>query len=170
MQLIRTDQLKPGEYRSHVYFRAVPKQSALGTIEKPKDSTTVAVKLIPIFGITIPVIIRSGESTTKVTLTDLKLNIINDSIPRFQMVFNRIGNMSIYGDLLIEHITDQGVIQHVGVVKGIAVYTPNPIRKFQMDLDNKAKVNFHSGSLRITYSAQSDSKPEKYTEAELKLQ
>ena len=68
MQLIKTDQLKPGEYRSHIYFRAVPKQTALGTEEKLKDSTAIGVKLVPIFGITIPVIIKSGESTAKVFL------------------------------------------------------------------------------------------------------
>jgi P pilus assembly chaperone PapD len=170
MQLIRTDQLKPGEYRSHVYFRAVPKQTALGTEEKQKDSTAIGVKLIPIFGITIPVIIRSGESTMKVALSDLKLDIINDTIPRLQFVFNRTGNMSVYGDILVEHISSLGIAKHVGSIKGIAVYTPNPVRKFQMDLDNKAKVDYHSGSLKITYSAQSDTKPEKYTEADLKLQ
>ena len=170
MQLIKTDQLKQGEYRSHVYFRAVPKQTALGTEEKVKDSTAIGVKLVPIFGITIPVIIRVGESATKVNLSDLKLEIISDTIPRIHVTFNRTGNMSVYGDLSVEHISGLGIVQQVGIVKGIAVYTPNPVRKFQMDLDNKAKVDYHSGSLRVTFSSQSDSKPEKYTEAELKLQ
>ena len=169
MQLIKIDQLKPGEYRSHVYFRSVPKQTALGTEDKLKDSTSIGVKLVPIFGITIPVIIHSGESTTKVTLSDLKLNIINDTIPRLQLTFNRSGNMSVYGDLLVEHISGQGDSKKVGTVKGIAVYTPNQIRRFQMDLDHKTNINYHSGTIRITYSSQSDAKPEKYTEAELKL-
>ena len=66
MQLIKTNELKPGEYRSHVYFRAVPKETALGAKEVQKDSTSIGVKLIPIFGITIPVIIHVGESDTKV--------------------------------------------------------------------------------------------------------
>jgi len=170
MQLKNTDQLKPGEYRSHIYFRAVPKQTALGTTEKLKDSTSIGVKLIPIFGITIPVIVRSGESTTKVTLTDLKLEFVNDTLPRLQFTFNRTGNMSVYGDILVEHIGESGLAQQVDIVKGIAVYTPNPIRKAQLDLDNISKVNFHKGILRVTFSAQSETKPEKYTEAELKLQ
>ena len=169
MQLIKTDQLTPGEYRSHVYFRAVPKQSALGIDEKVKDSTSIGVKLIPIFGITIPVIIRAGESTTKVSFSNLILNIVNDTIPRLQMEFNRTGNWSVYGDLLVEHISPQALKTKVGVVKGISVYTPNQVRKFQMDLDRKAKVDYHSGTLKITYSSQSETKPEKYTEAELKL-
>ena len=169
MQLIKTDQLQPGEYRSHVYFRAVPKQTALGTEEKSKDSTSIGVKLIPIFGITIPVIIRSGESTMKVNLSDLKLEIVNDTISRLQITFNRTGNISVYGDILVEHISPQAVATPVGIVKGIAVYTPNPVRKFQMELDKKVKVDFHSGTLRVSFSSQSDTKPEKYTEAELKL-
>ena len=154
----------------YVYFRAVPKQTALGAEEVKKDSTAIGVKLIPIFGITIPVIIRSGESTTKVTLSDQKLEIINDSISRLQFAFNRTGNMSVYGDILVEHVSPQAVVTKVGTVKGISVYTPNPVRRFQMDLDKKAKVDYHAGTLRITYTSQSDTKPEKFAEAELKLQ
>ena len=169
MQLIRTDQLKPGEYRSHVYFRAVPKQTALGTEEKIKDSTAIGVKLVPIFGITVPVIIRSGESTMKVTVSDLNLEIIGDTIPRLKFSFNRSGNVSAYGDLKVEYISDLGISRQVGIIKGIAVYTPNPVRKFQMDLENKNMAEYHKGKLKITFSSQSETKPEKYTEAELKL-
>jgi P pilus assembly chaperone PapD len=170
MQVANTDKLAPGEYRSHVYFRAVPKQVALGEEAALKDSTTVSVKLIPIFGITIPVIIRIGESTTKVSLTDLKMEVVNDTINRLGITFNRTGNMSVYGDLKVMYVSPSGISTQVGVVNGIAVYTPNSVRRFRMDLDNKAKVNYRTGSLKVAYSAQSDTKPEKFAEAELKLQ
>jgi hypothetical protein len=170
MQLTKSEQLSPGEYRSHVYFRAVPKQTALGTAEVKKDSTSIGVKLIPIFGITIPVIIRVGESTMKVNLSDVKLEIISDTIPRLQFTFNRTGNMSVYGDILVEHISPSTVITQVGTVRGIAVYTPNSVRRFQMELDKKNKVDFHTGNIKITYTSQSDTKTEKYAEAVLKLQ
>ena len=169
MQVTKADQLTPGEYRSHVYFRAVPKQTALGTEEVKKDSTSIGVKLIPIFGITIPVIIRVGESTTKTNLTDVKLEIINDTKPRLQFAFNRTGNMSVYGDILVEHISPTTVITQVGTVRGIAVYTPNSVRRFQMELDKNAKVDYRTGNLKITYTSQSDTKTEKYTEAVLPL-
>jgi len=169
MQVTRADQLSPGEYRSHIYFRAVPKQTALGSEEIKKDSTSIGVKLIPIFGITIPVIIRVGESTTKVNLSDLKLEIIGDTIPRLQLAFNRSGNMSVYGDIVVEHISPSTVITQVGTVRGIAVYTPNSVRRFQMELDTKAKIDYHTGNLKITYTSQSDTKTEKYAEAVLPL-
>jgi hypothetical protein len=169
MQLTKTETLSPGEYRSHVYFRAVPKQTALGSTEVKNDSSTIGVKLIPIFGITIPVIIRIGESTMKVNLSDLKMNIVNDTIPVLQFAFNRTGNMSVYGDILVEHISPKMVITQVGTVRGIAVYTPNSVRRFQMELDRKANVDYHNGNLKITYTSQSETKAEKYTETVLPL-
>ena len=104
-----------------------------------------------------------------VNLSDLKLEIIGDTLPRLQLALNRSGNMSVYGDLLVEHISLQNDVKQVGIVKGIAVYTPNPVRRFQMDLDTKAKVDFRNGILKITFTSQSDTKPEKFAEAELKL-
>jgi hypothetical protein len=169
MQMTKTETLTPGEYRSHVYFRAVPKQSALGTEEVKKDSTSIGVKLIPIFGITIPVIIRVGESTMKVNLTDLNFSFMNDTIPVLQFAFNRTGNMSVYGDILVEHISPGMIITPVGTVRGIAVYTPNSLRRFQMELDKKAKVDYHTGKLKLTYTSQSETKAEKYAEAVLPL-
>ena len=169
MQVTKMDQLAPGEYRSHVYFRAVPKQVALGEEDTKRDSTAVSVKLVPIFGITIPVIIRVGESTTKVSLSDLKMEIINDTTTRLELTFNRTGNMSVYGDLKVMQVAPDGSETQVGMVNGIAVYTPNLVRRFRMDLDKKAVANYHAGSLKVTYSSQSDTNPEKFAEAELKL-
>lgn len=158
MQLIKTNQLQTGEYRSHVYFRAVPKETALGTEEVNKDTTSIGVKLVPIFGITIPVIINVGESTARVNLTDFKMETVSDTIPRLQFAFNRTGNRSVYGDIKVEHVSPNGIATPVGIVRGIAVYTPNAIRRFQMDLDKKAKVDYKSGRLKVTYTTQSDAK------------
>jgi len=169
VQLLRTNELTTGEYRSHFYFRAVPKSNPLGENETGKDTTAISVKLTPIFGITIPVIIRVGEYDDKVTLSDLALQTVNDTVPRFSMAFNRTGSMSVYGDLVVDHISLQGKITRVGIVNGIAVYTPNTIRRFQFNLNNIPGIDYRSGTLRIIYSAPSDVKPTRYAEAELKL-
>ncbi|MCE5345624.1 MAG: hypothetical protein LLG13_04940 [Bacteroidales bacterium] len=169
LQLIRTSELEPGEYRSHLYFRAKPNVKPLGERETAKDTTSISVRLTPIFGITIPVIIRVGESITKVTLSDLSLEIVNDTVPKLSMVFNRTGNMSVYGDLTVDHISGQGKITRVGSANGIAVYTPNLLRRFQFNLNRVPGVDYKSGTLRVTYSAPSDVKPVKYAEAELNI-
>jgi P pilus assembly chaperone PapD len=169
IQLIKTNELAPGEYRSHFYFRAIPRQKPLGEEDKVKDSTTISVKLIPVFGITIPVILRVGESTTKVSLSDLSFHIVNDTIPQLTMVMNRSGNMSIYGDLAVDYVSQQGKITRVGIANGVAVYTPNLIRRFLFPLNNIPGVDYRNGTLRVLYSASSDVKPVRYAEAEIVL-
>jgi hypothetical protein len=171
IQLIKTNELVPGEYRSHVYFRAEPNMKPLGEATQPvKDSTTIAVKLIPVFGITIPVIIRVGESTASVSLSQLSMGMVNDTVPRLNLTFNRTGNMSVYGDLTVDYISPDGKISEVGGVKGIAVYTPNTVRYFHLDLMKIPGVNYHKGKLNVIYSSQADTKPSvKLAGAELPL-
>ena len=169
IQLIRSNELTPGEYRSHFYFRSIPNNKPLGEEEVQKDSAAISVRLIPIFGITIPAIIRVGESTAKVTLTDLSLDIVDDNIPRISMVFNRTGNMSVYGDIAVDHISTQGEINRVGIANGVAVYTPNAKRRFQFNLNKVPGVEFTAGTIRVIYSAPSDIRPVRYAEAELPL-
>ncbi|MBU1579304.1 MAG: molecular chaperone [Bacteroidetes bacterium] len=169
IQLTKTNLMSPGEYRSHVYFRSVPTEKPLGEKEStPNKDSTISVQLIPVFGISIPVIIRVGESTAKVTLSDCSLEIENN-IPRLKMIFNRTGNRSVYGDITVNYISPKGKITRVGIVKGLAVYTPNPFRRLQLNLDEVAGIDYRSGKLHIVYTAQADSKSAKLAEAELVL-
>ena len=168
LQLIRSNELQEGEYRSHMYFRSVPRKKPLGTEEEIRDTTTISVRLTPVFGITIPVIIRKGTSTASVKLSDLNLEINENSEPVISFVFNRTGNMSVYGNILVEHISPQGSVTRAGVLNGVAVYTPNKVRKLRFNLIN-AGIDYTKGKLRVTYSSSSDVKPVRYDQAELVL-
>jgi P pilus assembly chaperone PapD len=169
VQLVRRNELTDGEYRSHFYFRSIPKVTPLGEEEPDRDTTTISVRLTPVFGITIPLIIRSGESSTRISLSDLSFEMGSDNNPNISIVFNRTGNMSVYGDLTVDHISTDGKISRVGIANGIAVYTPNTVRKVRFNLNNIAGVDFRAGTLRVIYSAPSDVKPVRYAEAELTL-
>ncbi len=170
VQVVRAGSLAPGEYRSHVYFRAVPMEKPLGEEEVTRqDPASISVKLVPIFGITIPVIIRVGKPSVNVTLSDLVLRFENDTIPKLKLTFNRAGNYSVYGDISVDHVSPVGAVTRVGIANGIAVYTPNTKRSFEFSLINTSGVDLKSGKLLVTYSAPSDMKPEKYAEAELIL-
>jgi len=169
VQLTRTGELSSGEYRSHFFFRAVAKPKPLGEETQVRDTTVFSVQIIPVYGITIPVIIRVGQLNSKVSLSDLSFTTNTDGDPLVKMVFNRTGNMSVYGDIAIDHISLQGTITRVGIANGVAVYTPNTVRRFQVNLFKTEGLDFYNGKLRVTYSAPSDVKPEKYSEAELIL-
>lgn len=167
VQLTRRSDLTDGEYRSHFYFRAVPNTAPMGE-EVAVDSSTISIRLVPVFGITIPVIIRVGESNTTVNLSDISLEMA-DNQPVLNFTFNREGNMSVYGDLTVDHISPTGTVTSVGLARGISVYTPNSLRRFRLNLFPDTGVDYTSGKLKITYSASSDVKPEIYAESELLL-
>ena len=170
IQVVKAGGLAPGEYRSHIYFRAVPKEKPLGEeVVTQQDPTSISVKLVPIFGITIPVVIRVGQPSVNVTLSDLGIRFENDTVPRLKFTFNRAGNYSVYGDVTVDHVSPAGTVTRVGIANGVAVYTPNTKRSFEFSLFGDKGVDYGSGKLRVTYSASSDMKPEKYTEAELVL-
>ena len=169
IQLIRSNELVTGEYRSHFYFRAVPLTKPLGEEKAVKDTTSISVRLTPVFGITIPVIIRTGELTAKVSISGLALEFVNDTIPRLSLVFNRTGNMSVYGDLAVDHVSPGGKVTRVGVANGVAVYTPNTFRRFSFNLFTIPGVDYRTGKLLVSYSAPTDVRPAKFVEAELSL-
>jgi hypothetical protein len=102
-------------------------------------------------------------------LSNLEFSRVNDTIPSLNFIFNRTGNMSTYGDIAVDYVSQQGKKTRVGIANGVAVYTPNSIRKFRMNLNKLSGVDYKTGKLIITYSATSDVKPAKYAEAELPL-
>ena len=169
VQVTRRSELEEGEYRSHFYFRAVPDTKPLGEQDAIQVTDEISVQLVPVFGITIPVIIRMGESTTSVSLSDLEFRMVDNVNPQVEITFNRSGNMSVYGNLSVDHVSPSGTITRVGIAKGIAVYTPNTHRKFILNLLKSVDVDYAEGRLKITYSAASDIRPETYAEAELML-
>jgi hypothetical protein len=169
IQLIKYNQLEPGEYRSHLYLRAIPDEKPLGDRDHTKDSGTISVKLVPVFGLTIPVIIRVGESTTKASLSDLSFSIASDATPGINLVLNREGNMSIYGDITAEYISPQGKVTSVGLVRGIAVYTPTHRRQFRIDMNTTSGINYHTGKIRVIYSAQTNAKTKTNALAEAEI-
>lgn len=153
VQLTRSGNLESGEYRSHVYFRAVEEQTALG-LEDEQDSDGISIQIKTVFGISIPIIIRQGESTTSLEIKNLDLDLSKE-VPLLSMALEREGNMSVYGDMKVEHISGSGVSTEVGLVKGISVYTPNSLRNFTMPLHYSAETDLAKGKLRVTYTSES---------------
>ncbi|MFT3937002.1 MAG: hypothetical protein QM726_25475 [Chitinophagaceae bacterium] len=168
IQLNRNNELVAGEYRSHIYFRAIPNAAPLGETAPAKDSS-ISIKLVPVFGISIPVIIRVGDINTTVSLSAPSMEITEDTTHVLNLTFQRTGNMSVYGDLAVDYISDQGKRITAGNIKGIAVYTPNAQRHFKVNLENNSGINYHSGKLHITYSAPAESKKATLAETELVL-
>lgn len=152
VQLNRTGDLEQGEYRSHMYFRAVEKQKALG-LEDQQTSDGISINIKTVFGISIPIIIRHGDSTTEVSLSNSALDM-DGEIPKITLTINRSGNMSVYGDLKVQYESNTGDILDLDLIQGIAVYTPNRTRIFSVELSKHPKTDFTEGKLKITYTSE----------------
>ncbi|WP_159039855.1 molecular chaperone [Christiangramia fulva] len=167
IQLTKTGELQPGEYRSHLYIQALPKEDAL---ESPKKGKTEGIKinLTPIYGISIANIIRVGNPNAEVTIENTSFEKFKGSIPIVSMDFRRKGNASVYGDIIVKHISPDGKETEVAKMKGFAVYTPGSLRKTRIKLLAPEEINYNSGTLKISYYSQKKPK-EKFAEATLDL-
>lgn len=169
VQLIRASDLRPGEYRSHLYLRPVIKAEALeeraGTTVNPNE---VSLNLKPVYGISVANIVRVGKPEVQIEVTNMAFEKFNDSIPLISMDFQRSGSASSYGDLSVHHISLEGRETLVGEMKGFAVYTPGSLRKARMKLKDIEGVNYESGVLRLRYVSQ-DTNNVIYSEVELEL-
>lgn len=146
IQVRKPAQLPDGEYRLHMVFRAVPPDppAPQTTAEAPKG---IAIKLTPIYGIAIPLIVRHGKTSASVSMTEPTLDAKN-GVLRFRL--NRAGNQSVYGDLKATLLAPSGP-KVLAEASGLAVYTPNTGRTVALPLQGGRSLP--SGSrLHVTYS------------------
>ncbi len=161
IQVRKPADLAAGEYRSHLLFRAVP-DAAPAVANPAEPAKELSVKLVAIYGISIPVIVRQGEVSSAATLSDLELvppsGGEKEPVLRFQI--HRTGNESVYGDFAVTFVpAGGGKPKVVGSANGVAVYTPNPLRAAGITLHPPPGVSLKNGLLQLTFRAQEKSKP-----------
>ena len=108
--------LPDGEYRAHLLFRAVPPPRPVST---PREVKGIAFELIPIYGVTIPVVIRMGNLQAKVGIANVQLTDLGGK-PAVALDLTRAGDRSVFGDV---RVFKPGVKDPIAVQRGVAVYT-----------------------------------------------
>lgn len=155
VQLNKTNGIAEGEYRSYLYFRAIPRPVPKGEEDTIKS---ISVRITPIFGISIPVIIRVGETHSEVNISNISLSELSDSSANLNMRFNRTGNCSVYGNILVYYKNAKGGQIQIAEADGVAVYTPNTSRSFKMNIKKLKGVDFHKGQIEILYQSNGEGK------------
>lgn len=169
LQCRRKPDMLAGEYRSHLYFRSEQNYKPLGMNNSATDTTQISVQIIPVFGVSIPVIIRSGVGNVSATLTDLKLEILQDTMQYLRFTINRTGNFSADGRIIIKYITPQGLSYEIGTPMSVRVYTDINKRNIVVKLNNTAGKKLTNGKLKVQYVSNEGNKPVVYAESELDL-
>jgi hypothetical protein len=112
-------ELADGEYRVHMSFAAIPKVQPLSSEDAGASASGgFAINLVPIYGITMPIIVRKGELEVTAGLANPRLEQGSEGAA-FVVDITRTGSASVYGDLLVYR---QGDAEPAFVARGIGVY------------------------------------------------
>jgi hypothetical protein len=161
--------MQSGEYRSHLYFRSEKDYTPLSRDKAAQDSTLLSVSITPIFGMSIPIIIRTGEVSVSASISNPKLETTADNFQNLLFTINRVGNISLYGDISIQFIPQQGTPFEVGALNGVGVYTNIDYRKMNIQLTIPNGGSLPKGKLKITYNSKNEGKSVVYCSTELDI-
>ena len=152
--------LAPGEYRSHLSLEKLADSTGVNAIESQlaPGSNEVGVTIATLIGVSIPVIVRQGETQAVTTVSDIVLEkSAGPGKPAvLALQLNRSGNSSVYGDLTATFKTAAGPERIVGQAGGVAVYTPNALRRIRLTLQIPDGDVLSSGTLRVTFRQRTD--------------
>lgn len=167
VQYRRKADMQAGEYRSHLFFRSEKNYTALGDKGAANDGKSLSIQLIPIFGMSIPIIIRTGETAVTATLTDLKLESKDQKLKSLSFTINRTGNISTFGDIKVQFSPEKGKPYDIAAINGVGVYTSINKRNLSVQLDPATTKQLTKGTLNVTYSSAGEGKPVMYATASL---
>lgn len=165
LQYRKAASMKDGEYRSHLYFRADKNTAPLG-IEDTRDTTKLSVSITPIFGISIPIIVRKGSMSMTVKLSDLSVKAVNDTVSNLSVALNRTGSMSAYGTLEATYVPETGNQLVVGLANGVGIYTELSKRTYTLPLKVRPGMK---GKLLVRFLTPRDAGANELARAEIKL-
>ncbi len=137
--------LPDGEYRVHMSFKAIPKPQPV-TETAASEEEGLAIRLIPIYGVTIPIIVRHGRLEAQVAINQPRV-VDDENGSHLALTLSRAGDSSTYGELLV---TKRGVDDPVVISRGLAVYPELGSREVRIPLTEEQKALL-TGQLRFEY-------------------
>jgi hypothetical protein len=146
----------PAEYRSHLLFRVEPPvdpkarlRNEASRSENGSGNRRTSIRLTPVYGITIPVIVRSGTLAATASIDGIAVRPRRGKPPAVEFRLHRTGNRSIYGDLRLLFQPSGGAERLVGESLGLAVYTPLTMRRVFAPLNRLRGDALPPGRLRV---------------------
>lgn len=170
--------LEDGEYRSHLMFMSVPKVSDQANIESlvgEGDESSVIPSVTTVFGLSIPVIVRQGKLDASLRVGEMSLadepSRVNpeEMIKRLYVDLHRDGDESIYGDIEVMLEKPGGGSIQVGLIRGLAVFTPNMSRRVGVQLNLPGGADLSSGRLHVLFRENGPKQPKVLAESSMPL-
>ena len=161
--------LPAGEYRSHLLFSQQPETSGHNSVETRKDRNKgIGVMITALIGASVPVIVRHGKLDAEVQLTHLELQQ-PEQAPSLALWMERSGERSVYGDLAVTFTPQGGPETVIARANGVAVYSPNLVRRARLALKSPSEKPLANGVLRVTYQEPAEAGGKLLAEAALQV-
>ena len=137
--------LPDGEYRVHMLFRAIPTATP---VVQPAGAPAKGVQfqLTPVYGVTIPVIIRLGNLEASAGIANVQLER-RDGGAAVGLDLTRTGTRSTYGEV---RVLKAGVKDPIALQKGVAIYTEVGRRHVSVPLAEGYKTGV-TGPVTVEY-------------------
>ena len=137
--------LPDGEYRVHMLFRAIPPATPVAAkTDTPAKGLNFA--LIPVYGVTIPVIVRLGSLTATAGIANVQLEQ-KDGKRSVALDLSRSGTRSTFGEV---RVLKAGHKDPVAVQKAVAVYKEVGTRRVSIPVDDSFKGDI-KGPVTVQY-------------------
>ena len=138
--------LPDGEYRVHLLFRAIPPANPV--VQKAAMDTEKGLRfqLTPVYGVTIPVIVRLGNLEASADIKNVHLDHKgNKSLVALDIL--RSGKRSTFGEV---RVLKPGVKNPIALQKAVAVYTEIGVRHVAVPVDS-AFIGDVAGPVTVQY-------------------
>ena len=132
----------PGEYRTHLTVTTIPPRDIGLTADEAADPGSGELKFIvhSVFGISVPVIVRLGDTdvragieNAKITYADISPDGVAPAKRTAVLSFDlaRLGPNTLFGNLQVTGARDK---EPIGIARGVGVYTEIDRRAVQIPL------------------------------------
>jgi P pilus assembly chaperone PapD len=127
--------LPDGEYRVHLLFRAIPPAIPVAAAAANESVKGIQFRLTPVYGVTIPVIVRLGNLEATAGIANVHLDKVEGK-QAVALDLSRSGSRSTYGEV---RVFKAGIKDPIAIQKNVAVYTEINRRHVAVALDEAYK-------------------------------
>lgn len=151
------DALPDGEYRSHIRVKVDEPDLDSITAPTPTDGKGAVISMKTKMTMIIPVIIRKGETSYKVSLDDASVALAGgkgETKPSVLLKLSYEGNRSANLDVKVTHVAPDGKQSELAFFRGLTIYREVTKREHQVPLDVPQGLNLKNGTLHVVLMSQ----------------
>lgn len=143
----------PTEYRTHFSVTATPPADTGVDIAAAASGTTsnmLDVRITPIYGIMIPIFVRTGDLSAQVSISNVHM-VETQGRRAIGFAIDRSGARSVYGAVDI-YLERPGSSKKIGGIHGLGVYGEIDQRRVVIPLDTDAPAVGPGSRVKIVYT------------------